>query len=111
MLALGLHEWIFRLLVAMDYRGASYLLPWIVLAGGIFAAGQMLALKMMSELKSTAMLWAKIGTAILGVLFNVYGASVAGVAGIAAATVAFSTVYFLWMFLLSFRLNTVSKLS
>ena len=104
MLALDLHDWLFRWLVAVDYRGVSYLLPWMVLAGGIFAAGQMLALKMMSELKSTAMIWAKIGTAILGVLFSVYGASVAGVKGIAAATVAFSVIYFLWIFLLSFQL-------
>ncbi|MCI0653784.1 MAG: hypothetical protein L0Y39_04835 [Methylococcaceae bacterium] len=111
LLALGLHEWIFRLLVATGYRGASHLLPWMVLAGGIFAAGQMLALKMMSELKATAILRAKISTAILGVLFNLYGASVAGVTGIAMAYVAFSTVYFLWMFLLSFRLNTVSRVS
>lgn len=109
MLALNLHEWIFRLLVATEYRGASHLLPWMVLAGGIFAAGQMLALKMMSELKSKAMLWAKIGTAILGVLCNVYGASVAGVAGIVMAGVAFSAVYFLWIFLLSFRLDTAHK--
>ncbi len=111
MLALGLHDWIFRLLVAMDYRNTSYLLPWMVLAGGIFAAGQMLALKMMSELKSKAMIWAKIGTAILGVLFNLYGASVAGVMGIVMAAVAFSAIYFLWMFLLSLRHNTESKVS
>ena len=105
MLALGLHDWIFRLLVASDYRGVSYLLPWMVLASGIFAAGQILALKMMSELKSTPLIGVKIGTAILGVLFNVYGASVGGVTGIAIATVAFSIIYFLSMFLLSFQLS------
>jgi len=105
MLALGLHDWLFRWLVAVEYRGVSYLLPWMVLAGGIFAAGQMLALKMMSELKSKAILWAKIGTALLGVLFNLYAASVAGVTGIVLAAVAFSVTYFVWMFWLSLRLN------
>ena len=102
-LALCLHGWIFRLLVATDYRSASYLLPWMVLAGGIFSAGQMLTLKMMSELKSKAIMWVKIGTAILGVLFNLYGASVAGVAGVAMAAAAFSAIYFVWIFLLSFK--------
>lgn len=106
MLALGLHDWIFRFLVASDYRGVSYLLPWMVLAGGIFAAGQMLALKMMSELRSTPMIRAKIGTAILGILFNLYGASVGGVTGITLAIMAFSAIYFLWMLLLSLRMNT-----
>jgi O-antigen/teichoic acid export membrane protein len=103
MLALGLHDWIFGLLVAIEYRTVSYLLPWMVLAGGIFAAGQMLALKMMSELKSVAMVWAKISTATLGVLFNIYGASLAGVKGIIVATVSFSAIYFIWMFVLSFQ--------
>ena len=108
-LALGLHDWIFRWLVAMEYRGVSYLLPWMVLAGGIFSAGQMLALKMMSELKSVPMIWAKIGTAILGVLFNLYGAFLAGVKGIIVTTMAFSVIYFIWIFLLSFQLSLTTS--
>lgn len=109
MLALGLHNWFFQWLVAVDYRSVSYLLPWMVLAGGIFAAGQMLALKMMSELKSVTMISAKIGTAILGVLFNLYGAYIAGVTGIVLSAVAFSVIYFLWMFLLSFQVLPITK--
>lgn len=106
-LTLALHDWIFRLLTAMDYREVSYLLPWLVLAGGLFAAGQMLAVKMMSELKSTSLIRVKVSTAILGILFNFYGASVAGLNGIVVATVAFSGIYFLWMFLLSFQQSSV----
>lgn len=109
MLALGLHNWIFRWLVAVDYRGVSHLLPWMMLAGGIFAAGQMLALKMMSELKSTSLIGVKVGTAALGVLFNLYGAFAAGVTGMVVAAVAFSVIYFLWMFLLSFQISPVTS--
>ena len=47
------HEWIFSILVAAEYRGMSYLLPWVVLAGGIFAAGQMMSLKLMSDIRDT----------------------------------------------------------
>ncbi len=107
--ALGLHEWIFRLLVAVEYRRVSYLLPWVVLAGGLFAAGQVLALKMMSDMRPAAMTRAKIVTAILGVFLNFCGASVAGLSGVAVAVVAFSAVYFLWMLLLSLRLSAVTK--
>lgn len=92
-----LHEWIFQLLVAEKYHAVSYLLPWMVLAGGIFAAGQMLALKLMSEMKSSVMTSAKIVTAILGVGLNVYGASRFGLQGVVAALVAFSCIYFIWM--------------
>lgn len=98
-----LHEWIFQLLVAVKYHAVSYLLPWMVLAGGIFAAGQMLALKLMSEMKPVAMTAAKIVTAILGVGLNIYGASQFGLPGVVTALVAFTSVYFFWMVWLAQR--------
>lgn len=94
------HERLFRLLVAIEYREISYLLPWVVLAGGVFAAGQMLALKLMSEMKSSEMAKAKIVTAVLGILSNVAGAAIAGVNGVVGALLVFSIIYFSWMALL-----------
>lgn len=101
----ALHEWLFNLLVASEYRGSSHLLPWIVLAGGIFAAAQMLALKLMSEMKSSAMTTAKIVTALIGVLLNVIGATLAGMQGVIGALVAFCCIYFVWMAVLASRLS------
>lgn len=94
------HKWVFYLLVAPEYRRVSYLLPWVVLAGGLFAVGQMISLKLMSEMKSLKLLAPKILTALLGVFFNVAGAFLAGLHGVAAALVAFSVVYLFWMMLL-----------
>lgn len=93
----SLHEWIFQLLVAANYQEVSYLLPWMVLAGGIFAAGQMLALKLMSEMRPLAMAIAKISTALIGVGLNVYGAIQFGLNGVVVALVVFSIIYFFWM--------------
>jgi O-antigen/teichoic acid export membrane protein len=92
-----LHEWIFELLVAAKYHSVSNLLPWVVLAGGVFASGQMLALKLMSEMKSAVMTTAKIVSAILGVILNIYGASQFGSQGVVFALIAFSCIYFFWM--------------
>lgn len=103
-IAFTMHEWIFRLLVAVEYRKISYLLPWLVMAGGIFAAGQMLGLKLMSEMKTAKMVSAKIVTALLGVLFNIYGALVAGLPGVVGAVVAFSLIYLAWMIVLASRM-------
>ncbi len=101
----ALHERLFGLLVAPEYRGSSHLLPWVVLAGGIFAAGQMLALKLMSEMKSSTMTTAKIVTALIGILLNVIGAALAGMQGVVGALVAFSGIYFVWMAVLARRLS------
>jgi O-antigen/teichoic acid export membrane protein len=103
-----LHEWLFGVLVAAEYRHGSHFLPWVVLAGGGFAAGQMLALKLMSEMRSSAMTKAKIVTALIGTLLNVMGAALAGLQGVVWAMLIFSGIYFLWMAVLASRLSTLS---
>jgi O-antigen/teichoic acid export membrane protein len=102
-----MHEWLFRLLVATEYRGSSHYLPWVVLAGGLFAAGQMLSLKLMSEIKSSSLTIVKITTALIGILCNVLGAAYAGMQGVVGALVLFSVIYFVWMVVIA--RNTLVK--
>jgi O-antigen/teichoic acid export membrane protein len=97
------HEWLFSILVAREYRSLSLLLPWIVLAGGLFAAGQTLSLKLMSEMRTGSIAIAKIVTALLGVGLNILGAMLAGLNGVIFALVAFSVSYLLWMSVLTYE--------
>ena len=91
------HGWIFQILVDSNYHSVSYLLPWVVLAGGIFSASQMLVLKLQSEMKHSTMITAKIITSIIGVVLNYYGASSFGLQGVVAALLAFSVITFVWV--------------
>jgi O-antigen/teichoic acid export membrane protein len=95
------HTRIFRVFVAKEYASVSHLLPWMMLAGGVFAAGQTISLNLMSQMKTRTMAVAKIVTAFLGVILNFAGAYWYGTAGIVIAGVMFSVLYFLWMILLS----------
>ncbi len=90
-----LHEWLFNLLVAKSFRSASRFLPWVVLAGGFFAAGQLLSLKFLSELRSSVMIVQKIATAVVGIMLNIYGAWRFGIAGVVGGLVTFSFLYFI----------------
>lgn len=92
-----LHGYIFRVFVAAEYASVSYLLPWMLLGGGLFAAGQTIALNLMSQMKTLTMTAAKIITALLGIALNFAGAYLYGIAGVVAAGVLFSLIYFMWM--------------
>jgi O-antigen/teichoic acid export membrane protein len=102
------HELIFRILVATLYRGSSYLLPWVLLAGGVFAASQVLGIKLASEMKVKEQITPKIVTALIGALCNLLGAAYAGIDGVVGALVVFSVINFFWMSMLS--RNTLVKL-
>jgi O-antigen/teichoic acid export membrane protein len=101
--AFSLHKMLFAILVPTKYQGVSYLLPWALLAGGLFAAGQMLSLKLMSEMKSSKLTKIKIITAVLGTLCNIVGAAYMGTRGVVAGLVVFSVIYFAWMAVLGRR--------
>jgi len=94
------HELIFRILVAEEYNTLSYLLPWMILAGGVFASGQSLASSLLAQMKTREMMVATIATALFGVVLNFLGAYWYGVTGIVASGVLFSTMYFISMVVL-----------
>lgn len=95
-----LHSEIFGILVAEEYRSISYLMPWMIISGGLFASGQTLALNLQAKMKVREMMTVKIVTALVGVASNIIGAYLYGVAGIIYAGLFFSVVYFIWMTLL-----------
>jgi O-antigen/teichoic acid export membrane protein len=107
-LALCYHRQIFNLLVAKEYSSVSSLLPWMILSGGIFAAGQTIALNLMSQMRTYAMVRVKIFTALFGILLNFVGAHWYGIAGVIFAGVAFSISYLVWMIVISTRMQKIT---
>lgn len=101
------HKSLFSLLVAKQFHSTSYLLPYAILAGGLFAAGQTLALKLLSEMKPFTMIRPKIITALIGVILNLSGAFWYGVEGVIGAQVLFSGIYFFWIAMLARQHNAI----
>lgn len=103
--AFAFNRQIFSIFVAAEYGSVSNLLPWMILSGGIFAAGQTITLNLMSLMKTETMMRAKILTALLGVILNCAGAYWYGTVGVVLAGVAFSLSYLVWMAILSRQLQ------
>jgi O-antigen/teichoic acid export membrane protein len=103
------HNLIFGIFVGLEYRDHSYLLPWMFLAGGIFAVGQVLSLKQMGDIQINLLIAPKIATASIGLALNVLGAAFAGIEGVIAAMVVFSLIYAAWMVFLSYRKRQPTK--
>jgi O-antigen/teichoic acid export membrane protein len=97
LLAFVLHGIVFTWLVASEYRTISWLLPGMVLAGGLFATGQLAGISLLSGTETRSLLAPKVVTAIVGVLLNIFGAAWWGIIGVVGAGVIFSAVYLLWV--------------
>ena len=104
--ALMLHAPLFALLVAPEYRPASGLFPGMVMAGGLFATGQTLALSSLSANRPLTLMWPKVGTAVAGTLLNALGASLYGVEGVVLAMIVSAALYCVWVYLLTCRMGT-----
>ncbi len=91
-----LHTQVFAMLVAPEYGGVSWLMPWMLLSGGLFACGELTALVLMSRLHTRRLTVVKIGTALLGIGLNVSGAYWLGLPGVVFASVGFSVLSLMW---------------
>lgn len=98
-LSLLLHAWLFRLLVAEEYRSMSVYMPWMVLGAGAFAAGQIAALDLLIGNRSDKLIAPKVTTAVVGVLLNIVGGYYWGLEGVIAGGILFSMLWLFWMML------------
>jgi O-antigen/teichoic acid export membrane protein len=95
-LSLFTHEYIYQYLVSEKYRKISYLLPWMILSGGLFSLSQVLVLKIQSDLEPSKLILPKIIIALIGFLFNFVGAYHFGLNGIIGGMICFSMLSFIW---------------
>ncbi|HOH63402.1 MAG: lipopolysaccharide biosynthesis protein [Sedimentisphaerales bacterium] len=101
LMAWAWHDPIVRFLVAAEYRTISGLLPGMVLAGGLFASGQLAVVSLLSGVQTRALVLPKVATAVLGVVLNILGAALFGTPGVVAAMVLAAAVYLIWILCLA----------
>ncbi len=99
--AAGLHAWVFRLLVAEEYRSVSWLLPAFALSGGLFGTAQLATLGLLSNHDPKILLKAKVCTSALGIVLNFCGAWAWGLVGVVMAGMLTNGLYLSWVIVLN----------
>jgi O-antigen/teichoic acid export membrane protein len=92
-----LRDRIVALVVGPEYRSIAPLLPWAILAGGLFGCAQVAVLRILMSADTGVLIAPKIGTAVAGVVLKVGGAYLMGLRGVVAASVIFSLMYLVWI--------------
>jgi O-antigen/teichoic acid export membrane protein len=94
------HNEIFAFLAAPEYRSVSWLLPLLVLSGGLFSIGQVINMTFFVKTDTRILIYPKIVSAVFGVVLNYLGAYFYGLIGVALAGIVFPLMYLVWILIL-----------
>ncbi|MDB0073770.1 oligosaccharide flippase family protein [Planktomarina temperata] len=92
-----LHSQIFNLLVNEKYFLVSYLLPWVILSGGLFGISQVLASQLMVFNMTLTLSYASIGSSVIGIAASIVCVKAFSLDGMIVASLIHSTAYFLFV--------------
>jgi O-antigen/teichoic acid export membrane protein len=82
-----------RWLLGENFRVISPLLPWALLAGGLFETAQLLSLRLQALMAASQLMWIKGSMASLGVGLNFLSTWHFGVPGLVCSMLIFSILY------------------
>ena len=102
------HSMVGRYVLGADFRVYTWLFPWLLLAGGCFAAAQQMLLKLSCEMRTDllALLWGVV--AVIAVTGYVVGACLFQLKGILAAIVAVNVLLVLFLLFFLNRKSSVT---
>ena len=98
-----IHDFIFRLMVASEYRHISIYMPYVILAAGILQVSQSIAVLVAIENQTSRFLpLAIIGNSAIA-LMNFYFTREWGIDGLITSMVVGATIHLTWMILIVFK--------
>ena len=87
------NEWIFSIVAGIRYQSISYLLPWIILAGGFYGVSQVISSIPIYLEKSSHLLSPIIYSSVLGTIATLVLAPYFGLNGVIVALCIFSSTH------------------
>lgn len=97
LLALMLRDRVFQIMTTKAYASTSSLLPWMVVASGLFATAQVGTIIPMLRGNTRVLLPPKISVAVVGVILNAAGAHYYGMPGVVGSSIVQSGLLLAWV--------------
>ncbi|WP_171173373.1 lipopolysaccharide biosynthesis protein [Ruegeria sp. HKCCD8929] len=91
------HAKIFAFAAGTEFQSASIYLPWLLLAAGLIATGEVLTLTILGRQDTKALIAPKVASALTGIFLSLLGAAWIGIWGVVAAQVAHAALYLIWI--------------
>jgi O-antigen/teichoic acid export membrane protein len=83
------------LLAHSKYISIASYLPYMFLSGGVFSTAQILSIDFQSKMKMKLLMWIKILTSIIGIIFSFFSILYFGLLGAVVSCILFSVLYLL----------------
>lgn len=93
LLVMWLTPFLARILVSPTYRNDAWMLPWLVLSGGLYSVSSQLLLSVYSGVESGRMIPISVLGGGLSFVLNIVGGVLGGIPGIIYSGVCFSAIY------------------
>lgn len=104
-IAFLLRDMIFAVLVGDAFADGAIYLPWMLLAAGLYATGQVLSLRLMGGDSTGHLILPNVVPAVIGVLLSVPGAWIGGVWGAVLSQLAFGLLQLIWLLAKAWRMD------
>lgn len=91
------HRPLFSLFVAEEYAHVSYLMPFMMLSGGLYVVGQVASASLLIELNTQRLVVPRVTTGVIGMIAHVVGAANWGLEGVVAGHLVYGLLFLLWM--------------
>lgn len=95
LLSFALHEVVFEIFVGEEFREISYMLPIIVIAGGIFGTAMLIGSKLFALMSAREAMPASIISSIIGILASIIGVYYFSIIGAIYAILIHAISYFI----------------
>ncbi len=93
----------YKMLIASQYLESTGLIPYMILAAGLFGAGQILSIQVLLFFRSDLLMRVKIGLSVLGVIGNFCLVHYFGTRGVVACLLLYAIGFVFLMLTLPFR--------